>query len=94
MLSAVRGDEKLVQGAPSECLPRAPTDSRIGTGGVCSKSSSQRTPPPPQQLFGSAAICWFLHVSANVVTDLIINLLSPGDPGTGALPQHLAGNSV
>ena len=24
MLSAVRGDEKLVRGAPSECLPRAP----------------------------------------------------------------------
>ena len=26
-----RCEEKLVRGAPSECLPRAPTDSRIGT---------------------------------------------------------------
>ena len=32
LLSAVRGDEKLVRGAPSECLPRASTDSRITTG--------------------------------------------------------------
>ena len=23
-----------------------------------------------------------------------LNLLSPRDPGTGALPQHLAGNSI
>ena len=27
----MRGDEKLVRGAPSECLPRAPTFSRIAT---------------------------------------------------------------
>ena len=25
---------------------------------------------------------------------MVINLLSPRDPGTGALPHHLAGNSV
>ena len=30
-VSAVHGDEKLVRGAPSECLPRTPTDSRIAT---------------------------------------------------------------
>ena len=63
--------------------------------------------PNEETSFGQDIHTFFNHKSSSQTSDsltqrhqrecnenVILNLLSPRDPGTGALPQHLAGNSV